>query len=607
MNASDLQRRGWIALFAVATTVVWVPAMSQDAVEVTGVRMQGSVARDDQQAVVIRRGSLVQQSLFTDALQNVTQVHADQAAGRGGFGSVYIRGADPNHAVVLIDGVKVNDPTNSRGGGFDLSAIDSRTLGRAEILPGASSATYGADAMAGVLNLSSPLPSGTGLRATAAIGGLGHVNGSADWDGDRLRIVAGAFQEGSGDLGVNRVRTFSARSDTISVRAISQTSHGFPEDSGGPSYAVRRAHERRESDSLIAGGNFSREYGTAVLRLRIGGLFQQQRSDSPGVSPGLRDPAGLPPTISDTEFQRLVSGVSAETENFRAGVDYERESGSLQSTLRFGPIVRAAAFTMTRETASLTGEFRHRVDDLLVNLGARLDATTGFTPRKSVQAAARQFFSWGSAAASIGTGFKPPSFFALGHPLIGNPALKSETSTSMEFSLSSKKDAPIIQRAAVFTSRYKNLIDFDAGPPPMLVNRDKLRITGAEYSVSGQVAPGVRATGSITSLSFGLPENTPPLRNRPGTKAAASLNSRISSETSLTLNAFHVGRAADSSVPTGNVILRPYTVVNLALAYKKSGMDLLFSIDNVFDKSYEQFVGFQAPGRRVRLQASIGF
>lgn len=73
------------------------------------------------------------------------------------------------------------------------------------------------------------------------------------------------------------------------------------------------------------------------------------------------------------------------------------------------------------------------------------------------------------------------------------------------------------------------------------------------------------------------------------------------------MSAIHIGKVADSSVPTGNVTLRPYTLVNLAFAYKKSGVDLLLAIDNMFDKDYEQFVGFPAPGRRVRLQASIGF
>ncbi len=582
-------------------------AIPQDSVRITASRIPGAVALEVQDAVVVPREHLAQQPLLSDALQGVAQLHADQAGGRGGFSSVYIRGADPNHAVVLIDGVKVNDPTNSRGGGFDLSSIDPRTLERVEILPGASSAVYGADAMGGVVSLLSAQPSGSGLRAMASYGGLGNASAFAEWDGDRLRLVASSLEEGNEALGMNKLRTVAARSGAVSVRAVSRESRGYPEDSGGPAYAVRRVQERRDGEALVASTQFSSAYEAAMVRLRIGGVFQQQRIESPGVSPGLRDPAGLPPTVSDSDFHRVVSAISAETAHFRLALGYEHEKGALRSTLFFGPVARAADFSLTRETGSLAGEFRHQIDDLFLNFGARLEATSGFKPQPSFTAAARQLFAWGAAAGSIGTGFKPPSFFSLGHPLIGNPALRPERSTSLELSLSSTSDAPIVQRGAMFATRYRDLIDFDAGPPPTLVNRDQARIYGIEYSVSGDLARGLKAGGSVSSLSFQLPENTPPLRNRPRSKATGMLTFRVADAGSLIASATRVGRVADSSVPTGNVTLPSYAMVNLAFTYKKSGVDLVFAVDNAFDKDYEQFVGFPAPGRRLRVQASIGF
>jgi outer membrane cobalamin receptor len=56
-----------------------------------------------------------------EVLEQVPGLYVDQPASRGGVTSVYIRGGDPNFTLVLIDGVKVNDPTNSRGGSFDFS------------------------------------------------------------------------------------------------------------------------------------------------------------------------------------------------------------------------------------------------------------------------------------------------------------------------------------------------------------------------------------------------------------------------------------------------------------------------------------------------------
>src|SRR5215831_6141447 len=61
---------------------------------------------------------------LADVLRDVAGVHVDQVGGRGGTGSIYMRGADPNYTLVLVDGVRVNDPTNSRGGSFDISTFD---------------------------------------------------------------------------------------------------------------------------------------------------------------------------------------------------------------------------------------------------------------------------------------------------------------------------------------------------------------------------------------------------------------------------------------------------------------------------------------------------
>lgn len=72
--------------------------------------------------------------------------------------------------------MKVNDPTNSRGGGIDLSLVDPRSISAVEILPGASSAIHGADAMAGVVNIITHQPDRTGWRA-GGLGGSGYQTG----------------------------------------------------------------------------------------------------------------------------------------------------------------------------------------------------------------------------------------------------------------------------------------------------------------------------------------------------------------------------------------------------------------------------------------------
>ena len=90
---------------------------------------------------------------LADILRRVAGVHMDQVGGRGGTGSLYLRGADPNYTLVLVDGVRVNDPTNARGGSFDSSTFDVADIERVEIARGPYSAVYGGDALAGVVNI----------------------------------------------------------------------------------------------------------------------------------------------------------------------------------------------------------------------------------------------------------------------------------------------------------------------------------------------------------------------------------------------------------------------------------------------------------------------
>ena len=90
---------------------------------------------------------------LADVLRRVAGVHVDQVGGRGGTGSLYLRGADPNYTLVLVDGVRVNDPTNARGGSFDFSTLDVADVERVEIARGPYSAVYGGDALAGVINI----------------------------------------------------------------------------------------------------------------------------------------------------------------------------------------------------------------------------------------------------------------------------------------------------------------------------------------------------------------------------------------------------------------------------------------------------------------------
>ena len=84
----------------------------------------------------------------SDVLKTVPGVAMGANGGRGALTSLFLRGAESNHTVVIIDGVKMN-PVN--GGGFDFGGLSLSNIDRIEVLRGEQSALWGSDAMGGVI------------------------------------------------------------------------------------------------------------------------------------------------------------------------------------------------------------------------------------------------------------------------------------------------------------------------------------------------------------------------------------------------------------------------------------------------------------------------
>ena len=86
-----------------------------------------------------------------DALISLPGVYGTQNGGAGGATAIYLRGGAPRYTLILIDGIRLNDSLDPNG--YDLSNFDMSNIERVEILKGAQSSLYGADAMSGVINI----------------------------------------------------------------------------------------------------------------------------------------------------------------------------------------------------------------------------------------------------------------------------------------------------------------------------------------------------------------------------------------------------------------------------------------------------------------------
>jgi outer membrane receptor protein involved in Fe transport len=197
---------------------------------------------------------------LADILRRVAGVHIDQVGGRGGTGSLYLRGADPNYTLVLVDGVRVNDPTNARGGSFDFSNFDVADIERVEIARGPYSAVYGGDALAGVVNIVTRRAAPEKTRASLdAMGGSYDVReisfdasgplGAHAWNFGASDSREGEVTRGNEFDGqrVSGGLDFALGASTrafVSGRYSETSREGFPDDSGGYEFADIRTTEQ---------------------------------------------------------------------------------------------------------------------------------------------------------------------------------------------------------------------------------------------------------------------------------------------------------------------------------------------------------------------------
>ena len=343
---------------------------------------------------------LVKPRQLSDVLRRVAGLHLDQVGGRGGTGSLYLRGADPNYTLVLIDGVRVNDPTNARGGSFDFSTLDIADVERVEIARGPYSAVYGGDALAGVINIITRRePQQEARLALDAMGGGYGVHqftfdgsgpvGQNSWnfgasDAHEGEVTRGNSFDAQRVSGGMNFGNGSSMNGFLSGRYSESSRAGFPDDSGGYDFADIRETEKRDADEALFGAGVEARFGDASFALQAGYFQRDDHIDSPGVAPGIRDPFGVPPSVVDTNITRY-SATFTGTQKFSEyltlayGVDWLREEGTSDGTLDFGGgFVLPTSFELTRTSWAPFAEVRgtSRIG-LSLQAGVRVDKPDG--------------------------------------------------------------------------------------------------------------------------------------------------------------------------------------------------------------------------------------
>ncbi|MFK7897141.1 MAG: TonB-dependent receptor plug domain-containing protein [Myxococcota bacterium] len=587
---------------------------------------------------------------LADALRFVPGLQVSGQGSRGGLTQLFLRGLDSNHVLVLIDGIRLNDQTNSRGGSFDPTTLSLADIERVEVIRGPRSSVYGSDALAGVINIISKQVAGdaeprarltarggrfhTGqvlAEMSAGLGGnVGLALGGA-FDTSRDPNSSGGFDGGSFkaklDVDLPSAWTFQA-----TTRFHRSNARSFPDSSGGPERALRRGLDDRAVREVLVGGKLGFSFGEEMGYTRELGRIELRASHSSRredlESPGITDPraplnpfAGVPRNTSGDEYKRTevaINGVAILPEftlgetvigtQLGGGMDFILENGESDAAFdSFG----SGAFFDHRRTWGFFAELEQSIGPWIVfSASGRFDATPSeedrFSPNVglTVEIPNTNVTVFGS----YGHGFKRPSFYALGNPFVGNDALRLERSLGGEIGArTSFWDGRAKAQVSGFMIEVENLIDFDE-TIPQVVNQSRLLSQGIELEFEVEPSDWFRARTGVTfnPTDFGGTSKAP--ENRPRWRGFAEFLVTPHVDWEMGLRVLAVGSSKASAAGIGGrvVTLNGYERLDLRVGWTPhEWISLFFEIENLTNATPREAVGFEAPGIAPRLGLTL--
>ncbi len=560
----------------------------------------------------------------TDLLRDVAGVHAFDKGGAGGGSYVSIRGGEPNHTLFLLDGAKVNDPTNSQGGAFDLGMLDPAALQSVEVYRGALSAVHGADALSGVVHLRlRRLEEGQRLRSASVRADARGGDGASATIGSGHARGSVLFSAGTSDSGASTGLSARARRHVLARAShgagalrlsgllLQAESHrtGFPEDSGGERLSANRALERGDDRLQLARVELATA-PEAALQPRLETSWSRQVADTatPAIFPGVLDP--VPAIDADTQFLRreVVGDIRFSLHGIGVvlGASHLHERGTSRGHIDLGfPL--PAGFGIARSTRSAFGELAYAADGAGITLGLRRDDPSSqpahWTAR--VSAHARPAPGGPSLYASASNGYKLPSLYALAYPLIANPGLRPERSRMLELGLREQAGA-VRYRLGVFSARYRDLIDFD---PALFTNVNRARVAsrGVEGELSMPLSPRLALSTQATWLDMDAGDGVV-LRSRPRWLGRLALDWTRTDDARLWAALRRSGGFHDSSIPTGMVRMRGFTALEAGGDWRMGErLRLTAAIANLFGREYEASIGTPLPANVARVAVTVDF
>jgi vitamin B12 transporter len=552
----------------------------------------------------------------------------------GGLADIFIDGGNSGFTKVLVDGTPVNLP----GGDTNLSNLTLDNVDKVEIVHGAESALYGTDAMSGVIQVvshqgSTRIPE---VNLFAEGGGFSSARGGAQVSGllDKFDYsVAGSYfhtdGQGVNDSFFNRsiAGNFGYRfSDSDQIRLTIRSNTSFAGTPGqtlfGPSFTDPTAYD----DLRQLSGNISWTFKTGSHWVhRISGMESR-----------FFDTNGFPDFsfFESAQFNR-AGFLEQSTYSFRqgsatAGYQYEVENAD--------PNNLSGLHARRNNQAGFIDARWLPVSRLTLSAGARAEENTNFGTRVVPRVGAVYMLRysqgyWGDTRVRIsyGQGIEEPTIFESfdADPCNpGNPSLRPERSRTVNVGVDQYFSADRFRLSATFFSnQFRDLINQEVGPPNpicfggnemLFFNSDRARSRGVNWSGEAHLNHWLVLKGNYSyddtrvlktvASAPQVEQRGNHLLRRPVNSGNIWLNASYR-RLNFNIAAYFTGERTDSDFDGLGFTRNPgYARFDLATSYLITrGLSFTGRVTNLFDKQYQDAIGFPALGRDFRLGFNYRF
>lgn len=549
-----------------------------------------------------------------DLLKIIPGAEVVRSGGRGGNVAVFLRGSNSEHTLVYIDGVEANDPS-SPSGTFDFANLDLQGIEKIEVIRGPQSVLYGSNAIGGVIKITTKA-------------GEGALTSKLSFEGGSYNT----FTERALVSGKENIVSYSLYASRVDTEGFSSAKGGDEDDGYGSSTVGGKflvdltektkatlvtRYNRSKTDLDNFGGSFGDDPNREIVDEATLGRFSvsseeiadwlKQQISFSAVNQTFSD-KNEPDLASIDLLDSKYSGLTQKTESLSEikltdnitgtlGLDHKVETASsrFNSDGAFGPFSdNLNRRSMT--TNSFYSELGALISDSIsLRGGGRLDDNSKFGSFGTYRLGFVGTIADTRIFSTVGTGFKAPTISQL-YSSYGNQNLKEEESLGFDFGVEQSFGDTVLG-VTYFRNDFDNLISFN---PVTFVSENiaEAKSWGIESTASVKLCEYLSLIGSYTFTDTEDKLTGEKLLRRARHKGSIGLSSKPIEELKLDLEAILKGKRDDIDFATSErVELSGFSSVRFTALYNlDENIDLTLRAENVFDRDYEEVLGFATEG-----------